>query len=103
MELFTTEEAANILKVPVWQLRRWCQQRRISFVQASPRRRLFTREQLENFIETATVKAKTPKIDKCATPLLPFSRKGGETRLESSGECENGLAIIRKELRDLCQ
>jgi excisionase family DNA binding protein len=103
MELFTIEEAANMLKVPVWQVRRWCQQRRISFVQASPRRRLFTREQLEKFIEAATVEARTPKIDKFATTLLPFSGKGGEKCVKSSGENEKGLATIRKELRDLCQ
>jgi excisionase family DNA binding protein len=103
MELLTMEEAANLLKVPVWQLRRWCQERRIAFVQASPRRRLFTREQLEKFIEAATVEARNPRIDKRPSEILPFPRKGGEKRLESSGEKGKGLSTIRKELTELCQ
>jgi excisionase family DNA binding protein len=101
-ELLTPQEAARFLKISVRDLRRLCQQRKISYCQISARRRHFTKSQLQDYLGRVTVPARERMVDRRDAVSLPSPRKGGEKAPTSlQGNSGKGFSDIRKELSTL--
>ncbi|MEW6140226.1 MAG: helix-turn-helix domain-containing protein [Thermodesulfobacteriota bacterium] len=101
-ELFTVQQAADYLRISVREIQRLCQQRRIDFYQISPRKRLFARRHIQDFLNEVTVTSLTrKKVDRNAAFPVPCPQRGGETKSRLQEDSRKGFSSIRKELSTL--
>ena len=101
MELFTSQEAAQRLKISVRHLHSLCRNQEIEFISLGKKDRRFTTEQLERFLNSRTVFRPEPSrvIDKNASRRLPSRpRKGVTEKTEGLGSSN-----LVKEIKSLCR
>ena len=99
MELFTSQETAQRLKISVRHLHSLCRNQEIEFISLGRKDRRFTADQVDRFINSRTVSRPVPSmsVDKNAFRRLPSApRKGVIGKTEELGN-------LRKEIRSLCR
>ncbi len=98
ISLLTVDEAAQILRVSPRYVNELVRKKRLQCIQYSPKRRFFTTELLESYIQSVTLN-EPKKVDISTADPLPYPPKGGEPqRSKSQGEEMTG-AQLRKEMR----
>ena len=98
MELFTSQEAAQRLKISVRHLHSLCRNQEIEFISLGRKDRRFTKEMIEQYVVSRIVSRPAPqRVDRSASRRLPFTPKGG-----GGGKTEE-LGNLRKEIRSLCR
>jgi excisionase family DNA binding protein len=101
--LLTSEQVAVRLHVDPRTVHRWVRERRISCVQLSPKRRLFTESQVQDFIQSRTIQkppsanvCRKSSVDRVTNRALASNPKGGEQEKIQGKELR---AQLRKEMR----
>jgi hypothetical protein len=94
--IYTSEEAAQALRISVKGLHALCRQGKIDYVRINGKARGFTSGQIQDYIESQTV-SKVSVDRKPAKPLPCSPKKGGTKSVEDVG------TSLRKEIRDLCR
>jgi len=100
-ELLTVKDAAARLHLTVKTIHRLVREGALECVQVTPRRRLFTEDQIKRFIESRTIKPPR-QVDSKARPRLPWepkpAKKGGENHSDL-----RGVAARRKLREEMAQ
>jgi excisionase family DNA binding protein len=97
--LMNTEQVAAYLHLNVKAVHELVRSGKLGCVQVTPKKRGFTREQVQEFIESRTIPMKAP-VDRKPCKKIRCSPKGGERQAKRVSE--SGL-LIREEIKKLCQ
>ena len=92
-DLIIPEIAAQRLGVGIRTIHKWARKREIEYVQLSPRKRMFTSEQLKRFIETRT-RAMPKILDRPKIKRLPCP-----STIQKGGAKQESFGVFAKKLR----
>jgi len=93
--LLTPKEVATYLRISESEVHRLVRSGRLNCVQVTPRKRVFTTEQLDQFIQDQSRQSSRPKtlIDTPGFPPVGYQREGGD-----SERTDVSRASLRKEM-----
>jgi excisionase family DNA binding protein len=95
-DLLTADDVAQMLGLTTKNVHQLVRTGELGHVQITPRKRRFTREQVDQFIQNRSVPTPTP-VDKTPRDSLPCTRREVTKSVRDSG------TSLAQEIRDLCQ
>ncbi len=95
LKLITPKAAAEMLNISVKTLQKLCREGKLGFVQVDGKRRMFTVEHLQRYVESRTVE---PRLAKSAPGRVSSPvKRGGDERAKKS--LRTSRASLREEMK----
>jgi excisionase family DNA binding protein len=103
---YTPTQAAREFQVSDITMSRWLKAGKLEYIQVSERRRLIAESELENFLLRRIVSPPKKIVDparNCDTAWTGYAESGSLANEDDSGETENSVKSLTKEIAQLCR